>query len=625
MTGRARFGDFLWAAHRRLDPPAGIQERGSSRGDLEEVTQSLLRAVTIMGRFVRDITPVIGDVPNQTMPAMDPWGRARLQAGEALTNSADMLLLPGSARRQWPSGAPGDPLARRLHEATTLLTAGRDLLQTHHGPAFSRAQHHSEWGPVITSPAVTRALLTEIGSLARRIAQQGAERAMAPSPGRRETGDPQRRLLTACQWLWVLDSSVRAARQREPVPQHDLDLLRAIPVNALPPRQLPGPADPVGALCEGAIASAERVRHLAWVSAEQASWSPNMTVTSLRRIAGASTVTSHNCALLLQSLAARTERSGFAEISAGLSAAADNAGRARDHWLHVARAVGQITTDTRARQSQAASEASDLALWTGRLAYADPEWTPASGPAHQARSPASLAPTPADVPPVVAAVHHALETVTQLSSAEWEQAASAANAGRILVPTRSLPDADIPRPYARAPQERVNLLLSQYREAGQVSRQATAAVGEIAETVRAPSQVLNTARAAVQAGRPGRLDKGPAPDAGPGTWRDRPAVGHVGQEERKVLGKVENALLERGITQPELLKRAADIDTALQHLNNDIAAELSPSPRRANAPTLDRAATVALAEHAPRPADPAAAAQERRPVRVDREPPEREA
>ena len=232
-----------------------------------------------------------------------------------------------------------------------------------------------------------------------------------PPPGRRETGDPQRRLLTACQWLWVLDSSVRAARQREPVPQHDLDLLRAIPVNALPPRQLPGPADPVGALCEGAIASAERVRHLAWVSAEQASWSPNMTVTSLRRIAGASTVTSHNCALLLQSLAARTEHSGFAEISAGLSAAADSAGRARDHWLHVARTVGQITTDTRARLSQAASEASDLALWTGRLAYADPEWTPARGPAHQARSPASLAPTPADVPPVVAAVHHALETV----------------------------------------------------------------------------------------------------------------------------------------------------------------------------------------------------------------------
>ena len=182
---------------------------------------------------------------------MDPWGWARLQAGEALTNSADMLLRSGSGRGQWPLSPSADPLARRLHEATALLTAGRDLLQTHYGPAFSRARHYSEWGPVITSPPVTRALLTEIGSLARRIAQQGAERAMAPFPGRREAGDLQRRLLAACQWLWVLDSSVRAARQREPVPQHDLDLLRAIPSNTLPPRQLPSPADSGGRIMRG--------------------------------------------------------------------------------------------------------------------------------------------------------------------------------------------------------------------------------------------------------------------------------------------------------------------------------------------------------------------------------------
>ncbi|HYV32418.1 MAG TPA: hypothetical protein VEO53_15110 [Candidatus Binatia bacterium] len=236
------------------------------------------------------------------------------------------------------------------------------------------------------------------------------------------------------------------------------------------------------------------------MSAEQAAWSPNMTMTSLRRVAEASTVTSHNCALVLKSLAVRTEHTESAEISARLSAAAGNAGRARDHWLHAARAVGQITTDTRGRTSQAANEASDLALWTGRLAYGDPQWTPGSGPAHQARAAANLAPAPADVPPVVAAVHYALETVTQLSRAESEQISSAARAGRILVPTLSLPaKTDIPRPYARAPRERVDLLLSQYRNAGQASRQATATVGEIAMATRAPSQVLNAARAAVQA------------------------------------------------------------------------------------------------------------------------------
>jgi hypothetical protein len=100
---------------------------------------------------VRDITPLLDEVPRRAMPAMEPWGWARLQAGEALTNSADMLLLAGSARRQWKSRPSADPLARRMDEATALLLAGRDPLQTHYGPAFSRARHHSEWGSVITS------------------------------------------------------------------------------------------------------------------------------------------------------------------------------------------------------------------------------------------------------------------------------------------------------------------------------------------------------------------------------------------------------------------------------------------------------------------------------------------
>jgi hypothetical protein len=225
----------------------------------------------------------------------------------------------------------------------------------------------------------------------------------------------------------------------------------------------------------------------------------------------------------------------------------------------------------------------------------------------------------------VAAVHHALETVTQVSSAEWEHVASAAGAGRILVPTRSLPDADIPRPYARAPQERVDLLLSQYRNAGQVSRQATAAVGDIATAIRAPSRVLNTARAAIQTSPPGRSDGSPISDMRPGTRRGHFVIGGVGEKEREGRGEVESTLLGLGITQPELLQRGANIDTALQRLNNDVAAELGASRRAADAAVLDQADATAFTEHAPRPVDHAATAQEGRPARADREPPEPEA
>ena len=45
----------------------------------------------------------------------------------------------------------------------------------------------------------------------------------------------------------------------------------------------------------------------------------------------------------------------------------------------LARAWYRITTDTRGTITPAAAEAADLALWTGRLAYADPNWTPALG------------------------------------------------------------------------------------------------------------------------------------------------------------------------------------------------------------------------------------------------------
>src|SRR5262249_21747520 len=145
---------------------------------------------------------------------------------------------------------------------------------------------------------------------------------------------------------------------------------------------------------------------------------------------------------------------------------------------------------------------------------------------------------------------------------------------------------------------RVDLLLSQYRNAGQVSRQATATVGDIASAVRAPSRVLNTARAAIQASPPGRSDSSPIADMTPGTPRDHFAVGGVGENKREGPGEVESTLLGLGIAQPELLQRGASIDTALQHLNNDVAAELQLQRRRADTAAPVQAAAATFTERA---------------------------
>jgi hypothetical protein len=437
---RATFGDFLHAAHWDLGPPAGLGGPYAVRGNVEEVSRSLLRVVIVMNRYVQDLTVAFAEMPTRTRPALSPWARACIQAREALSNAAGFLIEP-HGRSRWPASQAASPLARRLDAVTVSLTTGRDLLQTHFTPGTgSTRQHRSEWALIITSEPVTRALLTEIASLSQRIARQGADLALSPLAGAPADRQARHKLNAACQWLWALNTSVQAARRREPVAIADRELLAAIPVNTLPGRRAPGVGAPVGALCQAAISSAERIRHLAWASVRQAPWSPGMTATSLRQVALTSTVTSHNCEILLHTLAARTRQIGLAQISADLSAAADVAERARSTWLHVARQVGQITTETRGQLSPAAAEASDLALWTGRLAYADPRWTPASGPAHPARPPESLAAGQQDVPAAVATVHQACETLALLSQTERDQISASAQAGRILVPTSSLPD-----------------------------------------------------------------------------------------------------------------------------------------------------------------------------------------
>ena len=146
---------------------------------------------------------------------------------------------------------------------------------------------------------------------------------------------------------------------------------------------------------------------------------------SLRETALYATVTSHNCQVLLRTLADRAAQQRQPRLHAQLAEAAAAAGQARSTWLHATRAWDTIITDTRRTLSPAATDMADLALWTGRLAYADPAWTPDIGPAHATRAPGQLAPREEDLTAVVTAVHHACETLTQLAEADHSQLTTA--------------------------------------------------------------------------------------------------------------------------------------------------------------------------------------------------------
>jgi hypothetical protein len=386
----------------------------------------------------------------------------------------------------------------------------------------------------------------------------------------------------------VLSAGVQAAQRTAPVAAAERALLRAIPLNAPLPRPVLDGSEPVASLYDAVITSAERARHAAWLYGTQPAWSPHLTADSLRQIAATSTVTSHHCEILFRSLAARTAGGGTPGLSAGLLRAADAAGRARAGWLHVARALNQVDTDTMRHLSPTAGEAGDLALCTGRLVYADAAWTLSSGPGHQPRPPRDLAPHPGDIPLALAAAHHACDTVTSLACAERERVRTAASAGRLLVPTRSLPATmDIPRPFAPASPHRVHALLCLYQDAAAAAAEATAEAGEAAAAIQAPSCVLTAARAAAH----------PGPGASPGRpQRATPGPAIAGQPPEPA-GAVQNLLHGLGITSPGLLQRAADIDHASEQLIIEAAGQGGMRHRPPSPVTPDRSASSPALTH----------------------------
>ena len=135
-----------------------------------------------------------------------------------------------------------------------------------------------------------------------------------------------------------------------------------------------------------------------------------MSVNSLRQTAAANTLTSHHCETLLRSLAGVQRLAG--EPATALRAAADATSRARTRWLGLARALDQVTTSSQQQPSPVAAAASDLTLWTGRLAYTDPGWTPASRPSRRATPGEAPSREPGERTGVLAAVGDACDAMT---------------------------------------------------------------------------------------------------------------------------------------------------------------------------------------------------------------------
>lgn len=361
------------------------------------------------------------------------WVRAATQARQALASAEAALPALGpdeGLSTSRPRRGSGD-----LRAATRAMTLGRDLLHTHDAfPAGRLTAGGSEWTPVVSSAPVACAILHEVGGWSRQITSYAYRMSCIASRPAAE----RRTLSTAAKALAQASWAIGAGQEQRPVRQAQLRLLHAIPVNATPEACLPTSGDSVTDLTAGVVRTAERLRIAARHTSAEAPWSRQLTRETLRQTAGCCAVSVSSMQIMLSTLAAQHDKRG-APVGPSLTKAADAADRARAAWLGVTESWNWITTDTRGAVDPAATEAAALALWTGRLAYANPDWTPNLGPHHLPRPAGELAAYTDELCAAVDAAHHVAHTLTQVAESDRDHVRVAAMAGRLIVPPAACP------------------------------------------------------------------------------------------------------------------------------------------------------------------------------------------
>ena len=581
----AVFGDFCAAADEHIT--AAVLADNAPVTVPDPAAGDLGRLVAVLSRYCGDLAPC-DEIEASSRDDLQPWERAVIDAGTALRIAGDRLRRAAAETADDQTGT-APRRARHLAAAATELRAGRDLLHTHlvTDPA-GLARGTSEWAPVVTSLPVLRALANEIGRWSRQLAPFAALLASAAqhtAPGGQcHTVQVTARseFASASGWLEAAGAAVRAALDIDPVRTSDTELLYAIPPAMTPQRRRPSPVGESAAeLCAGIAVSASRLRSGMRHSEERARWSPDVTSGVWQWMAQAAAVTCHLSELALRSLATRA--SDFATLpvtQTQLDAATDFMAGMRTAWQQVDHLWDGMITERKLLPTSVMTDASDLVLRLGRLVWDNPHWTPAHAQRAPLRSPRVMAPRAADVTAVMAAAHQAIDALAVVAKADGQAVDAASAAGRLYVPTRSLPgEYDVPRPFAPAPLTRCQVLHQAYGVALDATVMAARALDELAVAARAPSKVLGLARAATlaQSPQPGNQNK-----SSDGIPPGRLPVGASFRERRTSTGRagpVEQAIRDHGVSDPIILLRAAAIDNAAWRLITEAenAAEM-PNP-----------------------------------------------
>jgi hypothetical protein len=166
---------------------------------------------------------------------------------------------------------------------------------------------------------------------------------------------------------------------------------------------------------------------------------------------------------------------------------------------------------------------------------------------------------------LIGTVDQASDALAYIAANDRESVRSAAADGDLYVPRRLLPEKpDLPYRYAPALPAMTDALLATYDATTHAAIRATAALDSLALALNPQPTIFATLRATAPLSVPS-VPHSPALPARTPATRSRP-------------GRLERELRHRGISEPTLLARAADIDDTAQDL---ISAAIPPSQRQA--------------------------------------------
>lgn len=558
----ATFGSLLGPVHARLEAAAGFDHAPGAEAVIA-ATQMAGRVAGTLTRYLADIAPY-GMAETITSPALDGRSRAVVDAREAL-RLAEAGLRPGAPEQGMAGLGAADPLVGWLGETAGLLAAGRDLLHSHFGTDTQDGwTERSDWVAVVNSAPVTRALVVSVARWSQQLSCAMARLSVAAAGDRSIPVSVYQRLAGASHWL-VTASAMLSARQRgDPASAADGELLAAIPVNVLDPRDPPREAETAAELAAGVAASAARLRQIAWVSADWSAWSPAITADSWQWTATAAAVMCHVSGLMLQ---AQIDRQGPGDGAPGvrrqLHSAAEASGQACSRWRAAASAWREVMTETKGLTAPTVPDAGDLTVRLGRLAFGDPAWTPSCGPQAPAQN---LTDRSADGVPFVVeveAMHHAADALARTGAADLRAVRTAVRASRLYVPTRTLPEEyDVPYKFGHATPAQAAAVVDAYQAAFEAAVHMVEDLDTLAVTLHSPSRILAAVRAAAH---PEQRD-GQAVVPGSLAPPFSPLSGELVAIEDIHPGPVERAVRQVQTTDPVLMLRAKAIDLAGREL-----------------------------------------------------------